>query len=48
MGKNWPKGRPHDYLRNGTVDMFAALNILDGQVFAGYYLQPSPKSFSRS
>ena len=45
MGKNWPEGRPHDYRRNGTVDLFAALNILDGQVVTGYYPQHTQKEF---
>lgn len=45
MGKNWPEGRPHDYRRNGTVDLLAALNILDGQVMTGFYPQPTQKEF---
>ena len=45
MGRNWPEGRPHDYRRNGTVDLFAALNVLDGQVVTGYYPQHTQKEF---
>ncbi len=45
MGKNWPEGRPHDYKRNGTVDLFAALNVLDGQVVTGFYPQHTHKEF---
>jgi transposase len=45
MGKNWPEGRPHEYRRNGTVDLFAALNILDGHVVTGYYPQHTQKEF---
>ncbi len=45
MGKNWPEGRPHDHRRHGTVDLFAALNILDGRVVTGYYPQPTLKEF---
>ena len=45
MGGNWPEGRPHDYRRNGTVDLFAALNILDGQVVTGYDPQHTQKEF---
>lgn len=45
LGKNWPEGRPHDYRRNGTVDLFAALNVLDGQVVTGYYPQHTQREF---
>jgi len=37
MAEHWPEGRPHDYRRNGTVDLFAALNILDGKVIHEYH-----------
>lgn len=37
MRENYPEGRPHDYKRNGTVDLFAALNILDGRVVHEYH-----------
>jgi transposase len=36
MDGNWPEGRPHDYRRHGTIDLFAALNILDGQVLTEF------------
>lgn len=45
MGKNWPEGRPHDYRRNGTVDLFAALNILDGQVITEFHPRHRQKEF---
>jgi hypothetical protein len=45
LGKNWPEGRPHDYRRNGTVDLFAALNVLDGQGVTGNYPQHTQKEF---
>lgn len=32
MGRDWPEGRPHDYRSNGKVDLYAALNVLDGRV----------------
>ena len=37
MGRDWPEGRPHDYRRNGTVDLFVALNTLDGQVVTPFH-----------
>ena len=37
MAEHWPEGRPHDYRRNGKVDLFAALNILDGKVIHEYH-----------
>lgn len=45
LGKDWPEGRPHDYRRNGTVDLFAALNILDGQVTTGFYARHTQREF---
>ncbi len=30
-------GRSHDYKRNGTSTLFAALDVLSGQVTAGHY-----------
>ena len=29
-GGSFPEGRPHEYKRNGTIDLFAALEILTG------------------
>lgn len=43
--KELARGRAHDYRRNGTVDLFAALNILDGQVLTGFYPQHTQKEF---
>jgi transposase len=37
LDKDWPEGRPHDYRRNGTVDLFVALNILDGKVVTQFH-----------
>ncbi|EQD62104.1 tISRso5 ISRSO5-transposase protein [mine drainage metagenome] len=37
MAKDWPEGRPHDYRRHGTVDLYAALNILDGKVVTEFH-----------
>lgn len=37
MGPNFTEGRPHDYARHGTIDLFAALNILDGTVVAEFH-----------
>lgn len=34
---NFPEGRPYDYKRNGTVDLFTALNILDGTVVTQFH-----------
>ena len=45
MGKDWPEGRPHDYCRHGTVDLFAALNILDGQVITEFHPKHRQKEF---
>jgi hypothetical protein len=42
MGRDWPEGRPHDYRRNGTVDLFAALNILDGDHHGVPRTPPTP------
>lgn len=32
-----PEGRSHDYRRNGTTDLFAALNTLDGTVITQFH-----------
>jgi transposase len=37
MRPNFPEGYPHDYKRNGTVDLFVALNILDGTVVTQFH-----------
>ncbi len=45
MGKDWPEGRPHDYRRHGTIDLFAALNILDSQVITEFHPRHRQKEF---
>jgi len=37
MQRNFPEAYPHDYKRNGTVDLFVALNILDGTVVTQFH-----------
>ncbi len=37
LGPNFPEGRPHDYARHGTIDLFAALNVLDGTVVTEFH-----------
>jgi transposase len=37
MGPEFPEGRPHEYARHGTIDLFAALNILDGTVVTEFH-----------
>jgi len=37
MRPNFPQSYPNDYKRNGTVDLFAALNILDGTVITQFH-----------
>ena len=34
MGLGYVEGVTHDYIRHGTTTLFAALNVLDGEVFA--------------
>ena len=36
MNGHWVEGRPHDYRRHGTIDLYAALNILDGKVITDF------------
>jgi len=33
----FPEGYPHDYKRNGTVDLFVALNVLNGTVVTQFH-----------
>ncbi|HEV2316257.1 MAG TPA: IS630 family transposase [Thermoplasmata archaeon] len=35
--KNFPEGRPHEYKRNGTIDLYAALEILTGDVTVEFH-----------
>ena len=37
MGGSFPEGRPHEYKRNGTIDLFAALEILTGDVVVEFH-----------
>ena len=37
MGRDWPEGRPHDYRRHGTTELYAALSILDGQIVTEFH-----------
>jgi transposase len=37
LGRDFPEGRPHEYKRNGTVDLFAALEILTGDVTVEFH-----------
>lgn len=37
MGPGFPEGRSWDYRRNGTIDLFAALNVLDGTVITQFH-----------
>jgi putative transposase len=34
MGLGYVEGVTHDYIRDGTTTLFAALNVLDGEVLA--------------
>ena len=45
MGGDWPEGRPHDYRRHGTVELYAALNILDGQVTTEFHERHRDQEF---
>ena len=37
LGGSSPEGRPHEYKRNGTIDLFAALEILTGDVVVEFH-----------
>lgn len=45
MGPNFPEGRPHDYARHGTIDLFAALNVLDGTVVTEFHQRHRHQEF---
>ena len=45
MAKDWPEGRPHDYRRHGTVDLYAAWNILDGKVITEFHVRHRHQEF---
>jgi transposase len=40
-----PASRSHDYKRNGTIDLFAALNILDGTVITEFHRRHRHREF---
>jgi DDE superfamily endonuclease len=42
---NFPQAYLNDYKRNGTVDLFAALNILDGQVITQFHSRHRHREF---
>jgi transposase len=37
VGPRFPEGRPHQYKRNGTIDLLAALEILTGDVVTEFH-----------
>ncbi len=45
IGGNFPEGRAHEYKRNGTIDLFAALEILTGTVVAEFHRQHRNREF---
>lgn len=40
-----PEGRSYDYRRNGTIDLFAALNTLDGSVITEFHHRHRQQEF---
>jgi transposase len=45
MDLGQPERRTHNYVRHGTLDLFAALNVATGQVIAAYKKQHRAKDF---
>jgi transposase/DNA-binding CsgD family transcriptional regulator len=45
LGGNFPEGRPHEYKRNGTIDLFAALEILTGDVVVEFHRRHRHQEF---
>ena len=45
LGPGLPEGIPHDYKRNGRIDLFAALNILDGTVVTEFHKRHRHQEF---
>jgi hypothetical protein len=37
MGPNFPEGRVHDYARHGTIELFAAINVLNDAVVTEFH-----------
>lgn len=42
---NLPEGRAYDYRRNGTIDLFAALNTLDGTIITEFHHRHRQQEF---
>jgi transposase len=45
VGKDFPEGRPHEYKRNGTIDLFAALETLTGDVVVQFHRRHRHQEF---
>jgi transposase len=45
LGRDFPEGRSHEYKRNGTVDLFAALEILTGDVTVEFHQRHRHQEF---
>jgi transposase len=45
LGETFPEGRPHEYKRNGTIDLFAALEILTGDVVVEFHRRHRHQEF---
>lgn len=45
LGGSFPEGRPHEYKRNGTIDLFAALEILTGEVVVEFHRRHRHQEF---
>jgi transposase len=45
LGEKFPEGRPHEYKRNGTIDLFAALQILTGDVVVEFHRRHRHQEF---
>jgi transposase len=45
LGGSFPEGRPHEYKRNGTIDLFAALDVLTGDVVVEFHRRHRHQEF---
>lgn len=45
LGGSFPEGRPHEYKRNGTIDLFAALEILTGDAVVEFHRRHRHQEF---
>lgn len=45
IAPNLPETRTHDYKRNGTINLFAALNLLDGKVITAFQKRNRHREF---